>query len=273
MEIRNSTYTKIAKIINGDTGIAPYMSGPSLIDFFSNFGFDDNYGNGFPSRWIYAEARVKEIFELKKYNDFFTAILDEYRFADTDFNSEIVLEEINKHLSFDNYKVIKNGKKFVLNSLDGHIVNITEEHLEILSTEFLLEQINKCEDKIRNEDYDGAITNSRSLVEEVLLALEEEITGNRGQNTGDMDRLYKRVKQHTGLDPSQPGLNTQLLQILTGLNSIVIGVSSLRTKVGDAHAREYKPERHHAELAVNTAKTFTAFVISSHNYRKTKGIV
>ena len=167
MEIRNSTYTKIAKIINGDTGIAPYMSGPSLIDFFSNFGFDDNYGNGFPSRWIYAEARVKEIFELKKYNDFFTAILDEYRFADTDFNSEIVLEEINKHLSFDNYKVIKNGKKFVLNSLDGHIVNITEEHLEILSTEFLLEQINKCEDKIRNEDYDGAITNSRSLVEEV----------------------------------------------------------------------------------------------------------
>ena len=54
------------------------------------------------------------------------------------------------------------------------------------------------------------------------------------------------------------------------MNSIVIGVGSLRTKVNDSHAPEYKPDKHYAVLAVNCAMTFTSFNIASYNYQISK---
>lgn len=59
-------------------------------------------------------------------------------------------------------------------------------------------------------------------------------------------------------------------QILQGLNSIVVGIGKLRTKASDSHAREYKPSEHHARLAVNSAMTFTAFIIESYHYQQMK---
>ena len=108
---------------------------------------------------------------------------------------------------------------------------------------------------------------------EVLLEIEERVTGNRNKNDGHIDRLYGRVKKHINFDTSKEGLNNSVLQILTGLNSIVIGLGSLRSKASDSHAREYSPDKHHAVLAVNSAKTFTSFIISSYKYQADKGFI
>ena len=45
----------------------------------------------------------------------------------------------------------------------------------------------------------------------------------------------------------------------------------LRNKMGDAHVRTYKPERHHAKLAVNSAKTLTDFLIDTLEYQERTG--
>lgn len=47
----------------------------------------------------------------------------------------------------------------------------------MLSSEFLNDQVDKCNRKISEKDFYGAITNARSMVEEVLLSIEKEIIG------------------------------------------------------------------------------------------------
>jgi len=36
------------------------------VDFFVDFGADDQYGDGFPSRWNYTEDKVREFNETAK---------------------------------------------------------------------------------------------------------------------------------------------------------------------------------------------------------------
>ena len=51
--------------------------------------------------------------------------------------------------------------------------------------------------------------------------------------------------------------------VLDILNSIVTGLSGLRNKMSDAHVASYKPSKHHAKLAVNSAKTIADFLFDS----------
>ena len=69
----------------------------------------------------------------------------------------------------------------------------------------------------------------------------------------------------------RPDISESLRQLLRGLVSIVGGLAPLRNKMGDAHARTYKPARHHAKLAVNVAKTFLDFVYDTFEYQKAAG--
>lgn len=51
LKLCKKTLEKLRTIINGDE-TNDYKSGPKLIEFFNNLGFEDNYDKGFPSRWI-----------------------------------------------------------------------------------------------------------------------------------------------------------------------------------------------------------------------------
>jgi hypothetical protein len=55
--------------------------------------------------------------------------------------------------------------------------------------------------------------------------------------------------------------------ILSGLTGIVQGIAETRNKMSDAHARTFKPERHHAVLAVNSARTVAAFLVSTNEFQ------
>jgi len=61
------------------------------------------------------------------------------------------------------------------------------------------------------------------------------------------------------------------VEILRGFISIVNGLASLRNTASDAHARSYRPEQHHARLAVNTAKTVVDFLFETYEYQKRTG--
>lgn len=274
MELREKTIKVIADTISGDNELSFYRSGPVLIDFFNEFGFNDTYGKGFPARWQYTENKIREILAEERLLEFINYCLDEslyFENHETEYSTQdLIIEHWNKYLKFDKYEILKEENNYKIKDLQAAQIIIKEEKLKVLSTEFLNQQLLKCDNKILNHDYDGAITNARSLVEEVLLSVEEKTTGKREKNTGDISNLYNRVKKQLNFDPSTKGMNDSLKQILTGLNSIVIGVGQLRTKASDSHAREYKPSKHHAELAVNAAKTFTFFVISSYQFQQEK---
>ncbi|PFY25752.1 hypothetical protein COL47_00290 [Bacillus toyonensis] len=277
MQFRNRTTQILAETIAGDNEYSFGRTGAELVVFFNEFGFNDRYGKGFPTRWVYAEEKIKEIIKQGDFTRFLNYALDESKYFEYQESEYEMQDEIvafwNKYLKFDGYEIIRDNNSIILTNLKGEMVEVPQKELEVLSTEFMTEQISKCEKKINEEDFNGAITNARSLVEEVLLAIEERATGERGRNDGDMSRLYNRVKPYLNFDPSQEGINEPLKQILSGLNSIVIGLGRLRSKASDAHAPEAGIKRvpkHHAVLAVNASKTFTLFVLSSLVYREEK---
>jgi hypothetical protein len=113
-------------------------------------------------------------------------------------------------------------------------------------------------------DYDGAITNARSLVEAVLAAIEKECDSNAPGYDGDLPKLYKRVQKHLNLSPDNPKISDSLKQTLTGFISIICGLSGLSNKMGDRHVREYKPAEYHAALIVNAAMTFSNFIFDTY---------
>lgn len=60
MQLSQRTLKELRIIINGDD-TDDYRSGPQLVDFFNDLGFKDIYGQGFPSRWVYTEQKLKII--------------------------------------------------------------------------------------------------------------------------------------------------------------------------------------------------------------------
>ena len=142
-----------------------------------------------------------------------------------------------------------------------------------LTQEFISSQIQKCDAKLSAQDFDGAITNARSLVEAVLREMEHRLTGVKPATGGDLVKQYKRVQKLLNLDPSDKRMHTPLQQVLTGLASITTGLAGIRNAMGDAHAHSYKPEGHHARLAVNAAKTLVDFLFQTYEYQVRRGLI
>ena len=120
-------------------------------------------------------------------------------------------------------------------------------------------------------DFGGAITNARSLVEAVLIEIEKQLSPNPSQYDGDLIKLNKRVQTLLNLDPARKDISDMLRQVLSGLTSVVNGLAGMRNKMSDAHVSSYKASKHHAKLAVNSAKTFADFIFDTYSYQKGAG--
>jgi len=142
-----------------------------------------------------------------------------------------------------------------------------------LTQEFITSQLQKCDAKLNIGDYDGAITNARTLVEAVLGEMEVRLTGSEPSTDGDLTKQYQKVQRLLNLTPADDKLETPLRQVLTGLASITAGLAGMRNKMGDAHARTYRPEEHHARLAVNSAKTLADFLFETFEYQMKRGSI
>jgi len=272
LKISESTISFLAKTITGDNKLSFYRSGPELVHFFNEVGFNDVYGRSFPSRWVYAEDKIRELNDSKELYKVFELLLDPRKYIEHPGMLENIVTSLNECLKYDGYEIVKKGILYKVRDLKSGIVE-TSSKLEKLSHEFIDEQIEKCEEKLVNGDYDGAITNSRSLVEAVLIEIEKKLNNNPQKYDGDLPKLYGRVKKQLNLEPERKDIDECLKQILGGLNSIVVGLAGLRNKMSDSHVRTYKPYKHHALLAINSAKTFVNFVLGTYEYQKDKSLL
>ncbi len=269
MKVSEHTISSLGSIITGDGSMSPYRSGPQLVTFFNQFGSDEEYGNGFPSRWYYAEEKLREFNDTPNMELIVIASVDPRHFLGTEYKIEKVVDHINQFLEYDGYEIIPDGRRWKLSKIGGAQVALSHPYSD--STEithiFIDEQIEKCDKKLANQDFDGAITNARSLIEAVLKSIEQELDNNPPKYDGNLPKLYKRAQKLLKLSPGQEGLADCLRQILSGLTSVVSGLSSLRNTMSDSHVISYKPFEHHARLAVNASKTLCSFLFDSKDYQ------
>lgn len=285
MKISERSVKRLGEILTGDKALSPYRSGPKLVAFFNEFGTNHSYGQGFPSRWSFAEDCIRQFNDTPAMKKIILAALDPRDFMGATVydqkthetkavNLQDALTYLNEFLAYDGYEIVSHGKSYdIVDKTRGEILVDVKLEPSHLSHAFIIEQIEKCRTKISQGDYDGAITNARSLVEAVLAAIEKEFDSSPPDYDGDLSKLYKRVQKHLNLSPENPKVGNSLKQTLTGFISIIGGLSGLSNKMGDRHVREYKPAAHHAVLIVNAAMTFSNFIFDTYAYQRGAGSV
>jgi hypothetical protein len=280
MKISDKTISALEKIISGnqisaEKHLAPYRSGPELISFFKQFGSTDEYDSDFPSRWKYVENKLWEYNGSSIMEKVIEAALDPRTFLGSEFDVQGTLDYINSYLKYDGYEIRVIGNYHRVRKVGGNLVNIRQPFSRDGNPnhEFILEQLAKSEQKVADGDYDGAITNTRSLLEAVLLEMEYLLIGERKKYDGNLSKLNRKVYKLLNLDPARSDITNSLREILGGLISIVSGMASLRNKMSDAHARSYKPDKHHAELAINSARTIVSFLFDTFAYQLNSGSI
>lgn len=273
-KVSQETISAMGKLITGDgvkddKPLVPYKPGFELVNFFNEFGYEDIYGDNFPSRWIYVENKLKEVNNSELLDLIIERALDPRRFIGTPFIVEEALGYINEFLRYDGLIIQKVGDLYKLQKIEKELVKIESAIFNNgePNQEFIQEQLGKCQNKLSEDDYDGAITNSRALLEAILTEIERHLDANPPHYDGSLPKLYKRVQKLLNLDSSQQEIPDSLKQILQGLVSVISGVGSSRNIMSDAHVRRYKPSSHHAKLVVNSAKTIVDFLLGTYEYQ------
>src|SRR6187402_1659318 len=90
------TLTAVQKLITGDeiqslgARIAPYRSGPQLVEFFNEFGFNDSYswGGGFPTRSVFVDGRLDKLNGQPGIVNAIESAMSPAEFLDTEFKPE-----------------------------------------------------------------------------------------------------------------------------------------------------------------------------------------
>lgn len=274
MEVSGKTIDALCGLITGDAEVDyPYRTGPNLINFFSRYGYDESYGSHFPSRARYTEGKLKDLNGTDEMRQVVREALDPRHFRSAEADVEDAVEELSFFLDFDGYTLERDGPHYTVVDISEETVDmeVSPGDFEIGDRSVIREQLRKCHRKIGIEDYDGAITNARTVTEAILIGIEEDLSGESADYNGDLPALYKRVYSQLNLDPSAEDLETNLRQILSGLISVVDGLSGIRNRMSDSHATSYRADRRHARLAVNAAKTFVEFILESYQYQQGRG--
>jgi len=107
--VSDLTIKAINPFVTGDGSISPYMSGPSLVDFFNAFGLDDEYdhqGGGLPnalSRNQYSLLKLKEL----NGKSVFKLVLESLADARKSNNQDEIADKIHEFIKFDGYSFEK----------------------------------------------------------------------------------------------------------------------------------------------------------------------
>lgn len=259
MKVAESHIKSLAEIIAGDVGYTLYLSGSRLVELFNVCcGFKDVYGQGFPTRRDYVANKLYEINDTPNLEKVLEAVVDPFLYLNSGKDISDAVCKINDFLSFDGIELRLYGKKYKAYLLDED--NIKPETLIKLNNDYLIEQINKCDEKIKNGYFEGAITNARTMVEAIICYILSKTNGKYKSN-GAITKDYKEIQKILKLNPYE--YPAYIEKILSGLINILEGLAGTRNNMSDSHPRRLKPEKHHAKLAVNASKTLSEFLIES----------
>ncbi|MFN7253550.1 MAG: abortive infection family protein [Anaerobacillus sp.] len=185
-------------------------------------------------------------------------------------------------------KDIREQLNYVIDEIESEnillqIIFVQAELPDVLTHDYILTEIRRGEQRIEQNDYAGAITSSKTLVESVIkeLLMKFEPENKEQIDNYDLLKLYKRLKKHLNMDKVEikSGVASEgesaskkyeesLNQILRGFNSVIQGLAEIRNLSGDSHLPTVKASRHHAVMAVNSSITICNFLFHTYKYQQ-----
>jgi AbiJ N-terminal domain 3/Abortive infection C-terminus len=223
--------------------------------------------NDWDDWWVFDDPRLELAADDKRFLNFLVEMLHPVVRSD-DAEVAALLELFNRRLVHDGWKIIERER------LSGHPVfvaissevDIQVQDEERIGSEYAVSQLKKCDEKIGAGDHDGAISAARSLVESTLADLYNKMTGDTILRGGSLMDSYKVVRNLLNLSDDKFA-NEAIKNILRSLSTMVEGLDNLSNMMGDRHIRPAKPQRHHARLCVNAAKTLVNFLYDTLDAR------
>lgn len=174
-----------------------------------------------------------------------------------------IIEQINGLLFFGGNELVIIGQNFVIHPITGNKIEIIAPKIKTIDREYIKSISSRAMRDIEQNDFDSAITKSRTLLEETFCYVIEK-KNETPSDSGDISKLFKQVKtlynMHTDTNTDRR-INT----LLSGLNSIVSAVAEMRNKDSDAHgvgAARIPIKEHHARLFVNSSMAMADFILS-----------
>lgn len=156
MILQTKTSEKLRILINEET---EYRSGPKLVEFFNELGFKDNYGNGFPSRWIYTDEKLKQINGRPELDKCIKKLFAPVNFIGKYSELDKHIKGFNEFLAFDNWKVVRKGKEITFSKADE--INFEDIQPEIKEDEFLNKEFKEV--SLEKLGLDNTLTNTLKL--------------------------------------------------------------------------------------------------------------
>lgn len=228
-----------------------------------NFDWDDD--------WIFFDSRIN-LFkcEDKLFLNFICETIHPI-VRNNEIEISLLLNIFNQHLEKDGYEI------FIINKISGNPVyssrlitkTIIFENATNINSDFVKKQIDKCNLKLKESDYDGAVSTSRSLVEGILGEIYEKSTGRKLTESGDLLQDFKRIKNLLNLTEEKHS-HDGIKNIIRSLSGIIQNIDTLSNKMGDRHRPLFSPSKHHAKLVVDCAITIADFLMSSMEYQNNR---
>ena len=264
----------------------PYLNGPALCALSTTFGLPTSYptSGGALSRWQYMERLLIHAVEKRKINDLIC-----YLFSLKNFSAQLqhvngndkknsayehiikeTLSGINAELFFTNKRLYRNHDKYYI--VDNNSPTIIEDKkLNTINVSYIHDLNKRINNDMETEAYDGVITKSRTLIEEILVFILEQ-KGDNSNHNGDILRLYSAVKKSLGMQQTDEK-DKRINSMLSGFEKIIQSIAEMRNAQGDAHGvgqKRIKIRSHEAQLIANAAITVSVYVYSVFIFQNSK---
>lgn len=172
LKLHDKTLKELRKHINGNKNdtMFSYRSGPELVSFFNDLGFNDSYGQGFPSRWMYTDEKLSAINGTEKMEECIEKVFGVINFVGRFDELDGAIKHFNEYLAFNKWKMKRDNYEILFERLDKVTINKTNNN-ELSEESFLKQEFGAMNlDSLGLEDSITTILNSR--LNEIRICLE-----------------------------------------------------------------------------------------------------
>jgi len=134
MFLGDSTIEKLIEIINEKP---IYRSGSKLVELFNKLGFNDSYGQGFPSRAYYTKCCLSQINGTPEIDKCLRIIFNPRIYAPNWELADDTIRDFNQYLMFDGWEVVRVNTEITFKKVSPNLDKIVNEDIPNSEEAFL----------------------------------------------------------------------------------------------------------------------------------------
>lgn len=151
MILQSKTLEKLRLLINEETD---YRSGPQLVQFFNELGFNDVYSQGFGSRQIYTDERLAMINGTPELDKCIKKVFAPINYIGKSGTLDNFIKDFNQYIAFDKWRIVRNGAE--INFVRLEEIEFEENTLAVSEDDFLKKEFQEI--SLENIGLDSTIT-------------------------------------------------------------------------------------------------------------------